>query len=76
MAKRDRVPDLGKESTGNLMKFEVSLLAALMLIGTELLARVSAQGIEQALTAAVIEYGLNGVRAGRRLLRNAHRLRG
>jgi hypothetical protein len=55
------------------MKIEISLLAALVLMGTDLLARVSVQGIEQAVMATAIEYGVNGVRAGRRLLRNANR---
>jgi hypothetical protein len=56
------------------MKIEISLLAALMLMGTDLLARVLVQGVEQALMATAIEHGLNGVRAARRLLRNAKRL--
>jgi hypothetical protein len=56
------------------MKIEVSLLAALVLMGTDLLARVSVQGIEQALMATAIEYGVNGFRAGQRLLRNAKKL--
>jgi hypothetical protein len=40
------------------MKIEFSFLAALVLIGTTLLARMVAQGIEQALFSTVIEYSL------------------
>ena len=42
------------------MKIEIPFLAALVLIGTSLLARVAGQGIEQALLSTVIEYSLNG----------------
>jgi hypothetical protein len=56
------------------MKIEISLLAALMLIGTDLLVRVSIQGLEQALVATAIEHGLKGIRAARRLLHSAKRL--
>ena len=38
------------------MKIEVTFLAALMLIGTTLLARMAAQGVEQALFSTAIEY--------------------
>lgn len=45
------------------MKIEVSLLVAtLILMGTALLARVAAQGVEQALFSTVIEYWLSGRR--------------
>jgi hypothetical protein len=53
------------------MKIEIPLLAALLLMGTNLLVRVSIQGLEQALLATAIEHGMNGVRAGRRLLGSA-----
>ena len=42
------------------MKIEIPFLAALVLIGTSLSARVAAQGAEQALFSTVIEYCLNG----------------
>ncbi len=51
------------------MKIEIPLLASLLLIGTTLLARVQAQGIEQALVATAIEYTVNGARAAVRLIR-------
>jgi len=51
------------------MKIEIPLLATLLLIGTTMLVRVQAQGIEQALFATAIEYGVNGARSAVRLLR-------
>jgi hypothetical protein len=51
------------------MKIEFPLLASLLLIGTTLLVRAQAQGIEQALFAMAIEYGVNGFRSATRLLR-------
>jgi hypothetical protein len=53
------------------MKIEIPLLAALLLMGTNLLARASVQGVEQALLATAIEHAVSGVRAGQRLLRSA-----
>jgi hypothetical protein len=44
------------------MKIEITFLAGLMLIGTTLLARMAAQGVEQAIFSTVIEYGLYGRR--------------
>ncbi|HJU60901.1 MAG TPA: hypothetical protein VJ864_02560 [Candidatus Binatia bacterium] len=44
------------------MKIEISFLAALVLIGTTLLARMAAQGVEQVLFSTVIEYWLYGER--------------
>jgi hypothetical protein len=44
------------------MKIEITFLAALMLVGTTLWARMVAQGIEQALFSTVIEYWLYGRR--------------
>jgi hypothetical protein len=41
------------------MKIEIPFLAALVLIGTSLLARMTAQGVEQALLSTAIEYCLN-----------------
>ena len=46
------------------MKIEIPFLAALLLIGTSLLARMAAQGVEQALFWTAIEYGLNGIKGG------------
>jgi hypothetical protein len=39
------------------MKIDISLLAAFLLIGTDLLARAAVQGVEQALVSTAIEYG-------------------
>ena len=41
------------------MKIKIPFLAALVVIGTSLSARVAAQGAEQALLSTVIEYSLN-----------------
>jgi hypothetical protein len=46
-----------------LMKIEIPFLAAaLVLIGTSLLARMAAQGVGQAVFSTAIEYCLNGRR--------------
>jgi hypothetical protein len=50
------------------MKIEISFLAALFFLGTDLLARAAAQGVEQALFSAAIEYGLKRIKAAPRLL--------
>ena len=42
------------------MKIEIPFLAALVLIGTSLSARVAGQGVEQALFSTMIEFWLNG----------------
>ncbi len=52
------------------MKPEFPLLAALFLIGTDLLVRIAVQGIEQALFAMAVEHGAAGMRAVKRLLPN------
>jgi uncharacterized membrane protein (UPF0136 family) len=57
------------------MKIEVPLLATLLLIGTSLLVRAQAQGIEQALFATAIEHGASGVRSVIKLLPHGVRLR-
>ena len=49
------------------MKIEIPFLVTLVLIGTSLLARIAAQGVEQALLSTAIEYGLNGINGGIRL---------
>ena len=48
------------------MKIEISFLATLLLIGTDLLARAAVQGVEQALVATAVEYGMGGIRRGLR----------
>jgi hypothetical protein len=44
------------------MKIEIAFLAGLLLVGTDLLARVAVQGVEQAFFSTVIEYCLNRIR--------------
>jgi hypothetical protein len=56
------------------MKIEFPLLATLLLIGTTLLVRAQAQGVEQALFATAMEYGVNGVRSAIKLLPDSMRL--
>jgi hypothetical protein len=54
------------------MKIDASsFLAALLLMGTTLWVRIIAQGVEQALLSAAIEWSLNGIRAGVRLFPNS-----
>ena len=53
-----------------LMKIEIPFLTSLCLIATALLTRATIQGVEQALFATAIEYGLGG----RKLLSNIKRL--
>ena len=43
------------------MKIEIPSLAVLVLIGTGLLARVAAQGVERALFSTVIQYWLTAL---------------
>lgn len=57
------------------MKVEISFLATLLLIGTDLLARAAVQGVEQALLATAIEYGMGGMRKGLRQLSNILKFR-
>jgi len=45
------------------MKIDTLFLAALLLTGTALWARVVTQGFIPALVSTAIEYGLNGIRA-------------
>jgi uncharacterized membrane protein (UPF0136 family) len=56
------------------MKIEFSLLSSLLLVGTTLLARAQAQGIEQALFATAMEYGVSGLRSAIKLLPVSMRL--
>jgi len=48
------------------VKVEFSFLATLLLIGTDLLARAAVQGVEQALVATTVEYGMGVIRRGLR----------
>jgi hypothetical protein len=57
------------------MKLEISFLAALLLIGTDLLARAAVQGVEQTLLAAAVEYGMGGMRRELRQLSNILKFR-
>ena len=47
------------------MKIEVPFIAALLILGADLLARVSVQGVEQALFSAALEWSMKRIRAGR-----------
>ena len=50
----------------NPVKSEIPLLAAVLLIGMRLLARMATQGVEQLVLSTAI--ALNGIRGGIRLL--------
>jgi hypothetical protein len=52
------------------MKSEIPFLATLILVGTTLSARMTVQGIEQALLVTAIEYGRDGIEALKRVLSN------
>ena len=58
-----------------LVKVEISFLATLLLIGTDLLARAAVQGVEQAFLATAVEYGMGGMRRGLRQLSNILKFR-
>jgi hypothetical protein len=47
---------------------KISILAALLLLGTELMARASVQGVEQAIVSTVIEWTMSRVKAARSIL--------
>jgi len=49
------------------MKIEIPFFETLLLIGASLMARMQLQGVEQALAATAIEYGMNGIRTVKRL---------
>jgi hypothetical protein len=49
----------------NAMKIEFSVLAALLLVGNELTARVAVQGIEQALLSTALEWSMKRLRAAK-----------
>jgi hypothetical protein len=44
------------------VKIEIPFLAGLLLTGTDLLTRVTVQGVEQALFSTVIEYGWKAIK--------------
>ncbi|HEY7555390.1 MAG TPA: hypothetical protein VIH18_11335 [Candidatus Binatia bacterium] len=48
------------------MKIEISFLAAALFVGTDLLARIAVQGIEQALLLTAVEWSINRISAARR----------
>jgi hypothetical protein len=50
----------------DVMKIEISFLAAALFVGTDLLARIAVQGIEQALLSTAVEWSINHIRAARR----------
>ena len=52
-----------------VMKMEISILAALLLLGTELMARASVQGVEQAIVSTVIEWTMSRIKAAGNFLR-------
>ena len=63
------------ESWESVMKIEIPFLASLLLIGAaNLMARMQAQSVEQALAAAAIEYGMKCIRTVKRLFPGAMRL--
>jgi hypothetical protein len=49
----------------NVMKIEIPFLAALLLVGTDLVARVAVQGVEQALLSTAIEWSVKRLKAAR-----------
>ena len=57
------------------MKIEIPFLAGLLLIGTDLFARVAVQGIEQAIFSTALEHGLNAFKRSRRFLSSNFGLR-
>jgi hypothetical protein len=50
------------------VKIGIPFLAGLLLIGTDLLTRVTVQGLEQALFSTVVEYGWKAMKTGVKLL--------
>ena len=57
------------ESWVDIMKLDVPMLAGLISLGTQLLARTQIQGFEGALLSSGVEYGLRGLRAASKQLR-------
>lgn len=48
-----------------VMKIEIPFLAVLLILGADLLARVSVQGVEQALFSTALEWSMKRIREGR-----------
>ena len=54
---------------GEDLKIEIPILAALFLLGHELMARAAVQGVEQALVSTVIEWSMSRVKSTGKILR-------
>jgi hypothetical protein len=52
-----------------LVVMKISIFAALLLLGTELMARASVQGVEQAIISTVIEWTVSRMKAAGNVLR-------
>ena len=52
----------------SVMKIEIPFLAGLLFAGTDLLTRITVQGVEQALFSTVIEYGWKAIKTSGRFL--------
>jgi hypothetical protein len=59
----------GNRKVVDIMKLDVPMLAGLIFLGTQLLARAQIQGFEGALLSSGVEYGLRGLRAASKQLR-------
>lgn len=59
-------------SVENVMKMEIPVLAALLLVANELMARVAVQGIEQALVATALEWSVKKLESARAILTRKH----
>jgi hypothetical protein len=59
----ESLPIREERNHGIVMKIEISILAALLLLGTELMARASVQGVEQAIVSTVIEWTVSRMKA-------------
>lgn len=46
-----------------VMKIEISILAGLLILATELMARASVQGVERAIVSTVIEWTMSRMKA-------------
>ena len=55
--------DLAREKASMAVVMKMSIFAALLLLGTELMARASVQGVEQAMVSTVIEWAMSRVKA-------------
>jgi hypothetical protein len=52
-----------------VMKIEISILAGLLILGTELMARASVQGVEQAIVSTLVEWTVSRMKAARNIFR-------